>query len=71
MYVDTFGSNWIEQGLIFFANKGRTGSLGMFGYNSQFDVDGHVDEVTAMLERDMDVDNWYKELQNYDADVGV
>jgi neural Wiskott-Aldrich syndrome protein len=53
------------------ASLGRTGSLGMFGYNSQFDVDGHVDEVTAMLERDMDVDNWYKELQNYDADVGV
>lgn len=41
----------------------RTGSLGMFGYNSQFDVDGNVDEVSAMLERDVDVDHWYKDIE--------
>lgn len=48
------------------AGLGRkgTGSLGMFGYNSQLDVDGEVDEVTAMLERDVDSDNWYRETNS-------
>jgi len=48
---------------------GRTDSLGTFGYNSQIDVDGHVDEVTALLEREVDVSNWYKELQNPSQDL--
>jgi hypothetical protein len=44
----------------------RTGSMGIgaLGYNSQFDVDGNVDAVTAMLEKDVDVDQWYKEVQS-------
>lgn len=42
--------------------RGGSGSLGMFGYNSQFDVDGNVDEVSAMLERDVDVDHWFKDI---------
>jgi Wiskott-Aldrich syndrome protein len=42
-----------------------TGSSGFqipFGYNSQFDVEGQVDRVSELLERDVDFEGWLKDL---------
>ncbi|EGN96452.1 hypothetical protein SERLA73DRAFT_186190 [Serpula lacrymans var. lacrymans S7.3] len=38
---------------------GRVGS-GFFGYNSQFDVEGQVDRVSELLEKDVDFDGWLR-----------
>ncbi|KAF8889808.1 hypothetical protein BD779DRAFT_303260 [Infundibulicybe gibba] len=40
------------------AGISRTDSMGWLGYNSQFDVDGQVDEVTRFMEKDVDCDQW-------------
>jgi hypothetical protein len=40
------------------------GSSAMFGtnYNSQFDLEGQMDRVSELLERDVDFDGWLKDL---------
>ncbi|KAH7924074.1 hypothetical protein BV22DRAFT_1196198 [Leucogyrophana mollusca] len=44
-------------------SMGRTGS-GFFamGYNSQFDVEGQVDRVSELLEKDVDFDGWLRDI---------
>ncbi|KAH7911107.1 hypothetical protein BJ138DRAFT_1007309 [Hygrophoropsis aurantiaca] len=44
-------------------STGRTGS-GLFGmgYSSQFDVEGHVDRVSELLEKDVDFDGWLRDI---------
>ena len=44
--------------------RGSSGFFGM-GYSSQFDVEGHVEQVSELLERDVDFDGWLRDL---DAD---
>jgi len=44
------------------SRKGTGSSGGFFKYNSQFDVDKGVDETMALLERDVDADNWFVDL---------
>jgi len=36
--------------------------MGLFKYNSQYDVDKNVEEAMALLERDVDMDNWFEGL---------
>lgn len=49
----------------------RKDSLGLFKFNSQFDVDGKVDDTIALLEKDMDMDNWFTNLgEDVDLTVG-
>ena len=44
-------------------SKKRTGSSpGLLKFNSQFDVDKNVEDAIALLERDVDVDNWFADL---------
>ena len=43
--------------------RGGSGIFGA-GYNSQFDVEAQVGEVSALLERDVDFDNWLKDLSD-------
>jgi hypothetical protein len=50
--------------------KGSSGMLGM-GYNSQFDVEGQVDRVSEMLERDVDFDGWLKDVPEDEEDLTV
>ncbi|KAI0927779.1 hypothetical protein AcW2_003979 [Taiwanofungus camphoratus] len=38
-----------------------SGFFGM-GYNSQFDVDGRVERVSELLERDVDYDGWLRDI---------
>jgi hypothetical protein len=45
-----------------------TGSSTGFKFNSQFDVDRNVEDTVALLERDVDVDNWFVDLGG-DADL--
>ncbi|KAI0373108.1 hypothetical protein BV20DRAFT_962888 [Pilatotrama ljubarskyi] len=47
------------QGLI----RGSSGVFGM-GYNSQFDVEGQVDRVSELLERDVDYNGWLRDLDD-------
>lgn len=35
--------------------------LGWMGYNSQFDVNGRVDQVSKFMEKDVDYDRWLKD----------
>ena len=44
--------------------------MGLFKFNSQFDVDKSVEEAMALLERDVDMDNWFVDLAG-DADLTV
>lgn len=44
--------------------------MGLFKYNSQYDVDKHVEEAMALLERDVDMDNWFVDLAG-DIDLTV
>jgi hypothetical protein len=44
------------------SRKGTGTSAGFFKFNSQFDVDKHVEDTVALLERDVDVDNWFVDL---------
>lgn len=41
--------------------QGSSGFLGM-GYNSQFDVEGQVDRVSELLEKDVDFDGWLRDI---------
>ena len=52
--------------------KGTGGSLGLFKFNSQFDVDRNVDDTIALLEKDVDMDNWFADLgEDMDLTVGA
>jgi len=52
-------------------SRKRTGSsLGLFKFNSQFDVDRGVDETIALLEKDVDANNWFVDLGG-DTDLAV
>jgi neural Wiskott-Aldrich syndrome protein len=42
--------------------RGGSGVWGGGGYNSQFDVEGQVDRVSDLLEKDVDFDGWLKEM---------
>ena len=54
------------------SRKGTGSSMGLFKFNSQFDVDKNVDEAVALLERDVDADNWFVDLGgDIDLTVGV
>jgi hypothetical protein len=44
------------------SKKGTGSSVAFFGYNSQFDVNKNVDEAMALLERDVDENNWFVDL---------
>ncbi|KAI0738087.1 hypothetical protein C8Q80DRAFT_1276100 [Daedaleopsis nitida] len=46
------------------------GSSGFFamGYSSQFDLEGHVEQVSELLERDVDFNGWLRDL---DAEDGL
>jgi hypothetical protein len=44
------------------SRKGTGTSAGLFKFNSQFDVDKRVEDTVALLERDVDVDNWFVDL---------
>jgi len=41
--------------------RGSSGYLAM-GYDSQFDVEGQVDRVSELLERDVDFDGWLRDI---------
>ncbi|CDO71938.1 hypothetical protein BN946_scf184940.g85 [Trametes cinnabarina] len=49
----------------------RRGSSGFFGmgYNSQFDVEGQVDRVSELLERDVDYSGWLRNLDDVDEEM--
>ena len=54
------------------SRKGTGSSAGLFKYNSQYDVDRNVDEAMALLEKDVDEDNWFVDLGgDMDLTVGV
>ena len=40
----------------------RKGTAGLLKFDSQFDVDKNVEDAMALLERDVDVDNWFVDL---------
>ena len=46
----------------------RSGS-GFLGFNSQFDVEGQVDRVSELLERDVDFDGWLKSIPGAEGDA--
>ncbi|EJF58036.1 hypothetical protein DICSQDRAFT_139855 [Dichomitus squalens LYAD-421 SS1] len=56
--------------------RGSSGFFGM-GYSSQFDVEGHVEQVSELLERDVDFDGWLRDLdaeeegQDYDMSTAA
>lgn len=52
------------------SRKGTGSSAGLFKYNSQYDVDRNVDEAMALLEKDVDEDNWFVDLGG-DMDLTV
>ena len=41
---------------------GSSGFLLPMGYDSQFDVEGQVDRVSELLERDVDFDGWLRDI---------
>ena len=45
------------------------GSSGFLGFNSQFDVEGQVDRVSELLEKDVDFDGWLKSIPGNDGDA--
>ncbi|KAL7282874.1 hypothetical protein ACG7TL_002288 [Trametes sanguinea] len=45
--------------------RGSSGFFGM-GYNSQFDVEGQVDRVSELLERDVDYNGWLRDVDEVD-----
>ncbi|KAI8974207.1 hypothetical protein BD414DRAFT_580899 [Trametes punicea] len=47
------------------------GSSGFFamGYNSQFDVEGQVDRVSELLERDIDYHGWLRDMDEVDEEL--
>lgn len=54
------------------SRKGTGNSAGLFKFSSQFDVDKNVDDAMALLERDVDADNWFVDLgRDVDLTVGA
>ncbi|KAI0085912.1 hypothetical protein BDY19DRAFT_996346 [Irpex rosettiformis] len=47
--------------------SGNGGMVGM-GYNSQFDLEGQIGEVSDLLERDVDFDGWLRDIPEVDAE---
>lgn len=47
--------------------RGGSGMVGM-GYNSQFDLEGQIGEVSDLLERDVDFDGWLRDIPEVDAE---
>ena len=47
--------------------RGGSGMAGM-GYNSQFDLEGQIGEVSDLLERDVDFDGWLRDIPEVDAE---
>jgi hypothetical protein len=41
--------------------QGSSAYLGI-GYDSQFDIEGQVDRVSELLERDVDFDGWLRDI---------
>lgn len=52
------------------SRKGTGSSLGLFKFNSQFDVDKNVDETISLLEKDVDASNWFVDLGE-DVDLAI
>jgi len=50
--------------------RASSGVWGGGGYNSQYDVEGQVDRVSDLLEKDVDFDGWLKEMPPEDEDEG-
>ncbi|KAI9069441.1 hypothetical protein FKP32DRAFT_1640824 [Trametes sanguinea] len=48
--------------------RGSSGFFGM-GYNSQFDVEGQVDRVSELLERDVDYNGWLRDVDEADEEM--
>jgi hypothetical protein len=44
------------------SRKGTRSSTGLVKFDSQFDVDKSVEDAMALLERDVDADNWFVDL---------
>lgn len=44
------------------SRKETGSSTGLLKFNSQFDVDKNVEDAMALLERDVDADNWFVDL---------
>ncbi|CAL1703128.1 unnamed protein product [Somion occarium] len=42
---------------------------GFMGFNSQFDVDGRIDQVSEFLERDVDFDGWLRDIPEVEAEM--
>jgi len=55
--VGSFGDAQGGQGLM----RSSSGIFAM-GYNSQFDVEGQVDRVSALLDQDVDYDGWLRDV---------
>jgi Wiskott-Aldrich syndrome protein len=41
------------------------------GYNSQYDVEGQVDRVSELLERDVDFEGWLRDVPEEEEEEGV
>ncbi|KIM73364.1 hypothetical protein PILCRDRAFT_15271 [Piloderma croceum F 1598] len=66
-YGYTGGNGYGYGGLV----RTGTGSSGFqlpMGYNSQFDVEGQVDRVSELLERDVDFEGWLRDVDGEDED---
>ena len=50
--------------------KNSSGYLGM-GYNSQFDVEGNIDRVSELLERDVDFGAWLRDIPPLDEQDNI
>lgn len=53
------------------SRKGTGNSMGLFKFNSQLDVNKRVEDTVALLERDVDADNWFVDLDGADLTVGA
>jgi len=47
-------------------DRTNSGAFGI-GYSSQFDVERHVDRVSELLEKDVDIDGWLRDVGTVDA----
>lgn len=50
--------------------RGGSGFFGM-GYSSQFDVEGHVEQVSELLERDVDFNGWIRDLDDEEEEHDI
>jgi len=65
-FAPDFVSSQVPLGMGSTPERGSSGFLAT-GYDSQFDVEGQVDRVSELLERDVDFDGWLKDI---DAQYG-